>query len=111
MSETPNQLERALLEAFARAEPNEADLVHGVRVTGREFTGVGCFIMLAGGPTNVELQTRVVGLPVVVEALGLKHGLGASVTIGDGRLEFLEVVSFGGESWGPELETFVVWPA
>jgi hypothetical protein len=106
-----DQLEATVLEALGRQEPALAHLWQRLTVSDREHTGVGRFTTFVSGAADPSVPDQVVGLGAVIEAPALKHGIGASVTIAKGRVEFLELVSFGGETWGPELEDFTVRPA
>jgi hypothetical protein len=110
MSGQPDQLEATVLEALGRQEPALAHLWQCLAVSDREHTGVGRFTTFVPGPTDPSVPDQIVGLSAVIEAPGLEHGIGASVTIAQGRVEFLELVSFGGETWGPELEGFAARP-
>jgi hypothetical protein len=104
----PNELETAILHAIALQQPQLTPCLAGLRVLNREYTGIGTFTNFAQSPAAVCMPDCLVELNGTVEVLGLAHGLSASLTIQTGHIQYLEIVSFAGESWSGAHAEFTI---
>ena len=91
-----NELEAALLAAFAEQEPRLLSCIQGLRVTGREFSGVGTFTSFAPNAVPAATPRGPIGLDWIVDVPGIPNGLGASITVAADGIEFLEIASLSG---------------
>jgi hypothetical protein len=91
-------LERAVIRLTAAENwPDFRD--PGVRVTRRENTGVGRFTYLEDAYGHVLRDGFYSANGRLIEIPGLKIGLGFEVAVTNGRLEYIEFVLYGDETW------------
>jgi len=112
--EEPTRFETAVLEKQLSGEhPVLITLcaqLSGLRVTQREFTGVGFytqFLVADGVHRASTLSARLVFGDVVATVGGLKHGAGFLVYAEHGVLQMLEAYSYG-EPWPEEVADFAL---
>ena len=102
-----NELEMALLSAFAEQVPELAPCIGRLAAKQREFSGVGTFTAFEPTGARAAIPDGPIGFQGVVELPNLPHDLGASVSIVSGEIEFLEIVSFNGD-WDGTQDGFSI---
>jgi hypothetical protein len=105
-----NNLELATLERVAIKNPSLAQHIPYLKVKERKLTGVGMFVKFEYSdkvgiinniePTNVSLGTRD-----PIKMTNLKYGLGFEVDISNGRVNYIEFVTYG-EEWDGSISEF-----
>jgi hypothetical protein len=102
-----SKLEHAVLDAIADQDPELRPALSSLRVTARRFTGAGSYTDLAHDQRVIAADgfrtlNRVVSVPGVVS------GLGASVAVQDGKLDCLELFTYGAETWAGDTSDFCI---
>lgn len=103
MMQELNKLELSILERLGEKFPFIMQHIPFLKVDSRENTGVGMYINLIYNYTsNNELifgdQNSAISTNETIEIAGLKYGLGYEVDISEGRIKFIEFVTYG-EEW------------
>ena len=108
MDRTLTRLEKAILEQIAAA-PQNRDLVIAehlpfISVRSRDLTGVGMYVNFDDSSPPEVLSERLSEKDVfasnhIVEIDTLKNGLGFALYAKDGKLDFLELFTYGMELW------------
>jgi len=98
-----NKLEKSILERLATKYPNIKFQIPSLEVQSREITGVGMYINLSyrnpiGKMLDLEIDNASISTNETIEIEGLKYGLGYEVDVTDGKLKFIELVTYG-EEW------------
>jgi len=98
-----NKLELSILERLAVKYPFIKEHIPFLKVDSRENTGVGMYVNLVyNNPSNEELhfgeQNSAISTNETIEIAGLKYGLGYEVDITEGKVKFIELVTYG-EEW------------
>lgn len=102
-----NPLETAVISALIVQEPRLSIPLESLVVSGREFTGAGCITSFLRTTDPLPMSQGPVGLDGRIEIPGVVDDLGASIHVEDGRILFLEIVSFTGD-WDGSHAGFVV---
>lgn len=78
-----------------------------VNVSSREFTGVGMYVhfRLPPGVESAPLEGQRILRGVVAELEDLRYGVDCLLYVQDGRLDCLEIVTFG-EPWPRQINKF-----
>lgn len=98
-----NKLELLILEKLAIEYPFIKSHIPFLKVESRETTGVGMYVnFIYDNPTheilNLEVEDAVISTNETIEMDGLKYGLGYEVDIINGKVKFMELVTYG-EEW------------
>lgn len=98
-----NNLELSILERLAIKYPLIKEHIPFLKVDSRENTGVGMYInFIYDNPNNKELnigvENSIISTNETIEIDGLKYGLCYEVEITDGKVKFIELVTYG-EEW------------
>jgi len=104
--ETPNALEVAVLRRIGEGAPSIRELIGGLRVQSRKYTGVGCFTEFecAGAPDAPrESPLRMNGL---IRMRVVANGMGALLWCRLGRPHCLELYTFGDDAWDGSFDEF-----
>ncbi|WP_020404498.1 hypothetical protein [Gracilimonas tropica] len=107
-----NKLELAILERLSNKYPLIKNHIPFLKVESRENTGVGMYINItycieAGKTLDLEIEDGSLGSDESVQMNGLKHGLAYEVDVKKGRLNFIELVSYGEEWDGKVRDDFI----
>ena len=102
-----NDLEKAVLVAFAEQEPSLAGCIESLQATGREFTGTGVVTSFAPNTVPSSTPRGPTGFDGFIEVPGVPHGIGAAITVAADGIEFLEIVAFAND-WDGTYANFVV---
>ena len=106
-----NKLEISILERLAIEFPFIKGHLPFLKVDNREITGVGMYVnFIYDNPNNKSLyigvENSVVSTNEIIEIDGLEYGLGYEVDITDGKIKFIELVTYGEEWDGVISDTF-----
>jgi len=98
-----NKLEQAIFERLAIEYPFIKEHIPFLKVENRENTGVGMYVnFIYDNPNNkelnVEIENSVLSTNETIELDGLSYGLSYEVDITDGKVKFIELVTYG-EEW------------
>lgn len=96
MAATPAQ---AVARSKRRNDPSEGMTRPPARAGGLFFCAVGKARVGSQSPVTLD---EVINMP------GVKHGLDALLFLKDGKVHFLEVVTFGSEPWDGTFEGFTI---
>lgn len=115
---SPNKIEAAVLEMLLAGDHPAATALRpqlgGLRVTSREFSGVGFFTEFAqeGDPVHACPPLSLAFGDVVAEIDGLPHGAGFVLFVEKGFIVMLEGYTYGGEAWPDDPGRFSLsyWP-
>lgn len=110
-----SKLEFSILERLAIEYPFVKDHIPLLRVASRENTGVGMYINLVYCDTvdeflSIEMPNQSISTNERIEIAGLRFGLCYEVNLKEGKIDFIELVTYG-EDWDgivPEDFDFVV---
>jgi hypothetical protein len=98
MSSHLSPLERALIELIA--SENWSDFrVDGLRVSKRENTGVGRYTTLEDLNKQALRDGTYGAQGRMLEMEGIKNGVDFVVDVSGGLINYLEIVTYGGENW------------
>jgi hypothetical protein len=68
-----------------------------------ELTGVGVFAYFAVPESSPRIPAgRLIGGDISIDVEGVECGAGGHICVRDGAVEFLEIYTYGGESWPDE---------
>jgi hypothetical protein len=109
-------VERRLVEEILRrhseAYPSLVDQLDRLRVISREPTGVGAYIRFsllgAGGDETITIE---LGFDGKIEVDSVPSGLGCVLLVKSGRLHYLELFTYGVETWDGNLDNARIIPA
>lgn len=107
-----NKLERSILERLVIKYPMIKYHIPFLRVNSRENTGVGMYINFSycipvKKIFNLGIDNRSISTNESIEIEGLKYGLGYEVDITDGKIKFIELVTYGEEWDGNISDNFI----
>jgi hypothetical protein len=107
----PNDFERAILLRIADENPSITSvlkaLLPALRVSDRDFTGVGSFTTFVPGAAHAEFTAHTYGLQSsCVRLPGLEVGLDAILFSDEGKPDFVDFVNIGNEPWDGRHEGF-----
>jgi hypothetical protein len=105
-----NQFELSILNKIAAEYPVLKTHLPFLVIKSREKTGVGMYVNFdyEGQPENMPLISTVYNALSAKESLimeGLKYGLAYEISITNGMIDFLELVTYG-EEWDGEIRNF-----
>jgi hypothetical protein len=116
MNQPLNKVERELVEEILKQNPNycEAlkDQVEHLTVSLRKPTGVGCYIHFsvpANKITDDNLNTHL-GFDGNIILEGVPLGLGCEILVKNGQMFYIELFTYGNESWDGNLEKAQIVP-
>jgi hypothetical protein len=110
MDSSLNNFEREILQQVADAYPFLHSHIPLLRVNSRELTGVGMYVNF----TYRDNSDYFSPIPSNYNALsgkshlnmeGLEHGLAYEISTSNGRVEFIELVTYG-EPWDGAIRKF-----
>ena len=107
--ENLNLLESEILNRIAVKYPYIKDHLQFIKVNNREYTGVGMYTNFIYTPSYIEIQnieTVHLSTNETVMMDGLKYGLAFEVAITNGRLDFIELVTYDNEEWNGHIGNF-----
>lgn len=105
-----NEFERTYLNRVASHYPMLKSHLPYLRIKDRETTGVGMFINICYHPDDIELMPVETGSSGTINSNetinvdNLEYGLAEQVDIQDGRVNFIELVTYG-EAWDGLIES------
>jgi hypothetical protein len=109
-----NNFEISILERLLNLCPSIRIHIPFLRVMNRENTGVGMYVNF----TYVDFDTHIEKLEKLDGSISsnetilipkLKHGLGYEVDVSNGRIKFIELVTYG-ESWDGDFSGYSFSP-
>jgi len=109
--EKMSELELAVLNSIAREYPFIKEHIPYLTIKNREKTGVGMYVNFAysrdikirdSNYTNVSLSTNE-----NIEMEKLEYGLGFELDITDGKVNFIEFITYG-ENWDGIVNDFKI---
>jgi hypothetical protein len=111
MSQPLTKIERELVEQILKQNSAYAEMLKGqvehLTVSSRELTGVGCYINFSV-PAEVKIfdknLTKHLALNEDIRVEGVPSGLCCVMLVDEGRISYLELVTYGSESWDGNLE-------
>ncbi|WP_433900313.1 hypothetical protein [Sphingobacterium puteale] len=98
-----NKLEKSIFERLATIYPTIKLHIPFLEVQSREVTGVGMYINLSYRKSiekmlDLEIDNASLSTNETIEIEGLKYGFGYEVDVTDGKIKFIELVTYG-EEW------------
>ncbi len=115
MKKSLTDLEKAILGKIASASQNEHLFIEKhlpfLSVCSRELTGVGMYVNFDDSSPSAILSERldeneVYSSQNIIEIDTLKNGLGFALYAKDGKLQFLELFTYGSENWDGSYRSF-----
>lgn len=108
--ENLNELEVLILNKLSLRYPAISYHIPFLRVSSREFTGVGMYVNFCYIETNqnipiIEIDNGSISTNELIMTKGLKNGLGYEVDILNGFINFIEFVS-NGEEWDGSFKEY-----
>jgi hypothetical protein len=102
-----NKLEKSILERLATKYPNIRLHIPLLEVESREITGVGMYINFSyckpvEKTLNLEIDNASVSTNESIKMEGLKYGLSYEVDVTEGKIKFIELVTYG-EEWNGNI--------
>ncbi len=102
--ENLNQLELAIFESLSNDYPSIKIHVPLLKVLSREITGVGMYVNFAdyelpNDTPAIESKYGVIGTNENIEIEELELGLIYEVNLSNGKIVFIEMVTYGEEEW------------
>jgi hypothetical protein len=105
-----NSFEVLLLERLSIKYPNIKTHLAFLKVLNRENTGVGIYINFFYKDINIlipNLHNSSISTNEDIQVEGLQYGLGYEVSIIDGKIEFIELITYANE-WIGDMNDFHV---
>lgn len=95
------QIVHAILEQHRERYPDLIPLCANLRVESRKSTSVGAYITFSAESQHPTTGTRdaQIGFDGEIRVTGIPSGLAGELVISDGLLDYLELVTYGDESW------------
>ena len=107
MASLPNEFEMAVLERIAQAAPAFRPSITSLRVLRRELTGAGSYTHFA--PTApLAIPDGFVALDALILMPGVPNGMGAVLAVTSGYPDFLELFTYGEDSWDGTYSGFAI---
>lgn len=103
----------AILDQHKRSIRIEESELSNLAVISREPTGVGCYVSFskeAQRPGN-PLFSGQFGFEGEIRVPGVPSGLGAVLDVESGRLNHIELFTYGSEKWDGDTSTGEIVPA
>ena len=102
---------RAILDQHEDVRPLLSEQLDRITITSREPTGVGLYVTFVDqGPVADESLQRELGFDGEIHLPGVPLGLGAVLDVTRGRLNHLELFTYG-EPWDGNLYDAEILPA
>jgi hypothetical protein len=116
MSQVLDKVERELVEQILKQHPIYGEILKNqledLFVSSRELTGVGCYTKFSTKKEIVDKSINAtLGFNGEIEVPGVPSGLCCVLDVSDGRLNYIELVTFGTEQWNGQLNDFHIVPA
>lgn len=110
--EKMNTFETAILNRLADNYPTIKLHLPFIEVKNREVTGVGMFVNFSyrNEPVDLKLIKPLNGAISTndnIEIQTLEFGLGYEVNISDGKITFMEIITYG-EEWDGDVAGFIL---
>jgi hypothetical protein len=110
--ESLNALEHTILKRVSEKHPAIKSHIPFLRILNREYTGVGMYVNFIysdeGKSLNpIEPLSDTLSTNERVELPGLKFGLCFVIDITDGKINFIELVTYG-EDWDGSILNFSI---
>lgn len=109
-----NKLELSILNKLSVQYPSIKHHIPFLKVVSREITGVGMYVnfgytqMSKNIPTH-EVLNGSISTNEIIEIEGLRYGLGYEVDVSNGKINFIEFITYG-EEWDGNIENFKFRP-
>ena len=107
MTSLPNAFEIAVLQRMAQGVPALRSIITNLRVLRRELTGAGSYTHFAPTPT-LAIADGYIGLDSLILMPGVPNGMGAALAVTSGCPDFLEVFTYGEDSWDGSYSGFAI---
>ena len=109
------KIERELLEQILKQNPAYGNILNNqlenLLVSSRKPTGVGCYVNFSNTSNVVDKSINtMLGFEGEIEVPNVPSGLCCVLSITDGRLDFLEFVTYGDETWNGQLNDARIVP-
>jgi hypothetical protein len=104
----PNELERAILDHIADAQPALHPRLKDLHVLSREYTGVGSFTTFRTDKSGDAMEEQPVTLKELIHMPGVPSGMGAVLFCERGQADLLEIYTFGDDHWDGVYEGFSI---
>jgi hypothetical protein len=107
-----NKFEIAILKRLSIKYPYITDHIPYLLVESRVYTGVGMYVNFSyskyySEKLNLDIKNTSLSTNESIEIDSLNYGLGYEVDISNGKIKFIEVITYG-ENWdGKVSENFV----
>jgi hypothetical protein len=112
LTELEFQLVSAIIEFNKNRYPDLVQQFHSLKVKSREYTGVGCYINFYLSDLNSMLVLNSINTSLSCNKLlkvnTLINPLSFELDIMRGKINFLEIVTNGGESWDGSYNRFEI---
>jgi hypothetical protein len=117
MSQHLTKIERELVEQILKQNPTHYEVlkeqIEHLTVSLRKPTGVGSYIYFSL-PIEVKIADASLKIHLVfngnIIVEGVPSGLGCVMLVKDGRMYYLELFTYGNESWDGNLEKVQIIP-
>jgi hypothetical protein len=103
----PNTFEQAILDCIAVHNPEILAALPDLRVSRREFTGVGSYTDFKRH-FPVALADGYRGLDRLIHMPGVENGMGAVLAVTSGQLDHLEIFTYGADQWSGDFRGFAI---
>ena len=109
-----NSLELLIFDRLSGKYPSIKHHIPFLRVLNREFTGVGmyvnfCYLETAVNISPLDLSRFPISTNENIIIPTLQYGLGYEVVIDDGKINFIEFVTYG-EKWDGNMDNYLIKP-
>ncbi|MBK8909918.1 MAG: hypothetical protein IPM61_01175 [Chlorobi bacterium] len=106
-----NELEKAILSKLSVKYPAIQEHMPFLRVLNREITGVGMYVNFCYVKDPqvsipcLEISDGCISTNENIEIQGLKYGIGYEVDVSDGKIKFIEFITYG-EEWDGVIKDY-----
>lgn len=105
-----NRLEKEILKVIAHEYPILRSHIPYLRVKNREYTGVGMYVNLSYENYEDErvrlIEDGLLSVNKVITLNGVENGLGFTLDIADGLVNFIELFTYDDETWDGTFNVF-----
>nr|WP_315202939.1 hypothetical protein [uncultured Flavobacterium sp.] len=106
-----NEFELAVLNSIAKEYPFLEEHIPYLRVKNREITGIGMYVNFVYSQDvrikNPDFNNASLSTNENIEMENLEYGLGFEVDIIDGKVNFIELITYG-ENWDGTIKEFKI---